>query len=403
MKRILKASFNWLTSHWREIISVVIIGTIAVTALSLELSTIVDGQNKFESITLKNLEQRPDPLNRTVNLPYFLPAYYLGKVLDNPLQGARVTSVIIGLLATICLFFILKMWFNKRVATVGSLLFITSSWLLNITHQATPNSLLILAPLLILTPLAWFFKTKKHKFLAFILFTIGLGFAAYSPLMFWVVIVVFATILFKERKQLLNIKTKQIIIGSLIYFILLLPLFISLTVHPGQIREFLGLPLYYPTISGYFGNLLDTISMLLIYSRPFPELHLGRLPMLDFFSSAMMIMGIIYFIGKLKTRRAIILFSCIFILLLIIPLSPTYQLDAIVLISFVYALIIAGIVYLLNIWFDFFPRNPWARLIGVILMVVLIGMSSYYNLNRYFVAWPNSEATKAVYMIELKK
>jgi hypothetical protein len=131
-------------------------------------------------------------------------------------------------------------------------------------------------------------------------------------------------------------------------------------------------------------------------------MHLGHMPMLDIFSSAMFLLGIYYYFSRLPKRRSVIIFASFIILLLVIPLSNTYQIAATVLLPLVYICIIAGIVEILNQWFLYFPRNPLARNIGVALIVVAIGFSSFYHLQSYFIAWPGSPQTKAVYMLKLE-
>lgn len=402
MKNHLSAAIKWPGQHWRGIISAIIIASLAVLTLSLQLSSLVPGQNQYETATLKNIEHFPRPWNRSVNEPYTLPAYIIGKAIHNPLQGARITSVILGLLATVCLFYLLKLWFNARIATVGSLLFITSSWLLHTAHQAAPFILLVLAPLLIILPLAWYLRTKKHKSLAFFLFAASLGVAAYVPYMPWILAATLLVLILKEKEQLSFLKSWQITVAALIYFILLIPLFLSLLSHPGQLRELLGIPAHLPTITQYFSQFFHAISMIMFHSQPLPELHLGHMPMLDIFSSAMFLLGIYFYFSRLPKRRSVILFASLIILLLVIPLSSAYQTVAAILLPFVYICIIAGIVEILNQWFSYFPRNPLARNVGVALIVMVIGFTSFYHLQSYFIAWPKSHQTKAAYMVKLE-
>jgi hypothetical protein len=132
-----------------------------------------------------------------------------------------------------------------------------------------------------------------------------------------------------------------------------------------------------------------------------PELHLGRLPLLDIFSTTMFLLGIYYYAVRFTNRRSLILFSSFVLLLLVIPLSPIYILSATILMPLIYICIISGIVELLKQWFSYFPRNPLARSLGVALVVIAIGFTSFYHLERYFIAWPNTPDTKNVYVVQL--
>lgn len=134
--------------------------------------------------------------------------------------------------------------------------------------------------------------------------------------------------------------------------------------------------------------------------KPFPEIFLGTLPILDLFSVAMVILGIYYFIKFMPKRRKMSFFIALGILLLIIPLSENILLTMTALIPFVYILIPSGVFEMLRQWYAIFPRNPLARNIAVIAIVALVGLATFYNLERFYVAWPNTEATKSVYMVQ---
>jgi hypothetical protein len=402
MKRFLRSAINWSGKHWRGIVSAIIIVALAVVTLSTQLNSLVPGQNRFETITLESINTAPQPWHRAVNAPYLVPAYLLGKVLNNPLYGARLTSVIFSLAAVACFFFLVKLWFNARIATVGSLLFLTSSWLLQISHQAVPFILMVFSLLAVFTPLAWFLRNKKHKNLAFVLFAAGLALAVYVPYMPWVVAIILVALIIKEKEALFKLNTWVIIVSAIVYFVILSPLFISFTTHPGQAKELLGFPLMWPTLGQYFSNLYHSVLMISIISKPLPELHLGDLPLLDVFSSAMLALGLYYYFKRLPKRRSLIILSCLAALILIISFSADYQLWIVALLPLIFMCIIAGIVELLNQWFSYFPRNPVARNIGVAIVVVAIGFTSFYHLQRHFIAWPNSPETKAAYVVKSK-
>ena len=303
MKHTYSFAMDWLGKHWKGIVSGVVITCLAGITLSLQLSSLVPGQNRFETATLAGLKTFPYPWHSALNAIYNVPAYFLGKFLNNPLQGARITSVIFGLLATACLFYILKIWFNVRIATVGSLLFITSSWLLQVIHQASPMSLLIFTPLFLIAPLAWYLRTKKYKNLAFFAFAACLALSLYVPYMFWIAAVVLTILVLRANKKLVVMKTWQIVAAAFMYFLLITPLFMSLAKYPGQLHQFFGIPTPLPSIGQYFSHMYNTVAMVFFRSPALPELHIGRLPMLDIFSSAMFILGIYYFVQRLSKRQ----------------------------------------------------------------------------------------------------
>lgn len=394
---------GWFTQHWRGFFAGIIITTIAAVTLSLQITTLIDGQNKFESETLRHLESFPDPTERMVNAPYLLPAYLVGSAIDNMLIGARITSVLFGLLATSALFLLLKRWFTIQIASVGSLLFITSSWILAISHQATPLVLLVIAPLLIVVALTAFVNDKKHTFQSFIILVCAVAIALYVPYMLWSVAVVITTVALLYRHKLAVLNKKQLAISATLFAMLLLPLLISITQYPGQLREILGIPMQLPTVEQYGKNFLWQFSTLFFVAQPFPELYVGRLPLLDIFSVAMTFLGIYHFSKYMPKRRKISFAVLVAVLLLIVPLSVMYQIPMAAYVAIVYVFIAAGVYELLRQWFNYFPRNPFARNAAVVLVAVLIGMATLYNLQRFYIAWPNDPDTKAVYVVQSNK
>lgn len=394
---------NWLAAHWRGVLIGIIITGLSLLTLSLQITTLVDGQNKYETATLKHLESFPNPINRMINAPYLIPAYIIGHSIDNMLIGARIASVAFSLFATWALFALLKRWFSIQIASVGSLLFITSSWVLAISHQATPFILLVICPLLLIASLTRFVNDKKHIFISFLLMVSSLALSAYVPYMFWPMLVVLLAVSILYRHKLRLLSKKQLVIAAALYTLLLLPLFISLTQYPGQLKEFIGLPAVLPTLSQYGANFVWQFSTLFFVAQPFPELYVGRLPLLDIFSVAMVILGIYHFANYMPRRRKLS-FAFLFIMLaLIIPLSSPYQIPMTALIAIIYVLIASGIYELLRQWFGYFPRNPFARNGAVVLVAILIGLATLYNLQRFYVAWPNAPETKAVYVVQSNK
>lgn len=397
MKKILLNAWGWLGAHWRGVVVTILVAGLSIATLGLQLNTLIDGHNQLENVTLERLSVAPQPWERAVNTPYYVPAYIVGKVIGDPLVAARVISVFYALAATACLFFVIKFWFNVRYATIGALLFITSSWVLHISHLASPLILLVFAPLFVLAGISWFWRTKSKTFLAFMTVVASLVFAAHVPYMLWLIgigVIFLATL---ARQRLRHLKLWHVIVASVFGLAFSIPLILSLVAAPGQILELLGIYDVVSSVGEYFSNLAWTISQLFFISEPLPYLHLGKLPLLDIFSSAMFVLGLYYYATRWRHRRSVMLFSSTLILLLLVPLTKVYQLSSAVLLPVVFIFVISGIVEFVNQWLSYFPRNPWARTVGISLIVVAIGLTSFYHLQRYFIAWPQAPATTSSY------
>jgi hypothetical protein len=398
-QQVLKVT-NWLVLHWRGIAMSIIICCIALATLGLQIDNLIEGQNKFESAYVENVKQNVSFSGRMVNAPHTIPANIIGSNIDDYLLAGRIVSVIYGLFATLLLFLVLKRWYTVQIAVVGSLLFITSSWVLAISHQATAAILLVFTPLLLLAALARYVSKRRSTYASFLLLVVSLAIAAYVPYMFWVILAVLGVAIFVYHRYVLTYKNWQLVLSAGIYFTLLLPMAVSLAQYPGQLRELTGIPEQFPSITQYLSNFAEQIYSIFIFTKPFPEYFAGNLPLLDIFSASMVILGIYHFRKFMPKRRSISVFVTLILLLIIVPLSPVLKLSMTVLIPFIYIFIPSGINELLRQWFEYFPRNPLARNGAVIVIVIVISMATFYNLQRFYVAWPNAEETKASYMVQ---
>lgn len=389
--------------HWKGLSTAVIIAGLAALTLSLQIGTLIDGQNRFETYTLNNLQDISTLKERAVNAPYMISAYAVGKLVSDPLLGARITSVIFGLLSTLLLFAILKRWFNIRTAAIGSLLFITSAWLLSISHQATPLIMLVFTPLLLMLAITKYVNSKEKAFSAFMFLVFALGIAVYVPYMFWIILITLLVLIFVYKTRIVAINSQGLLIASIVFVLLVAPLAYSLYLHPGQIKELLGIPVQLPTITDYLANFFKQFAAIFVYTERFPELFIYQKPLLDIFSSVMLVLGIYHFYKFMPKRRKITLALTLTVLLLIIPLHKEYLIPLTAILPFVYIFIPAGIHELIRQWYYVFPRNPFARTSAAIILVMVIGLSVTYNLQKFYIAWPNTPETRAAYMIESKQ
>lgn len=393
----------WLSAHWHGLVAGMIIAMVASVTLGMQLSTLVDGQTTYETATVSELSNFPNPTERMINAPYLLPAYILGTQLDSLLNGARITSAIYAIFATGALFFVLKRWFSVQIASITSLLFVTSSWVLALSHQATPLILLVFTPLFLLMTLSLFVSTRNHIAKAFVLLCLSIVYALYVPYMLWLVGIIVVATFTLYKGQLRAIHKKTIAVTAFVCGVLLLPLIISLVSYPGQMKELLGVPQYIPSFSEYASNWLHQISTLFFVAKPFPELYVGRLALLDIFSVTMVALGTYYIVRYMPTHRRMLLGVAIGILVFLVPLQTPFQLAMALYIPFIYIAIASGIYELLKQWFTYFPRNPFARNTAVVLVALLIGLSTLYNLQRFYIAWPNTSETNAVYVVQSNK
>lgn len=403
MKDIPNKFINWLKNSWKAIVISLLIISAGFATLNIQPKVIHNQANIYEAATVLKVNSPDKPWYRSVNAPFLIPSVLVNKVTNNSLNSTRFVSAVFTLIAIILFYLLVKIWFNGRMALVGSILLLTNSITLNLAHQGAPFAALLLAPLAIFISYNWFVRTKSNRFLSFMTFIAVIAVSAYIPFMLWLILIAVTALSVYSNKKLKKLKIWQLLLAGCLYLIILVPLFVSLMGAPGQIRELLGIPLQLVDIKQYVFGIAQIISSIFIIAPAMPIIFLGNLPILDVFTAIMAILGMYFYIKRLKHRRSMILLSALFVMISVMALSSNFQIYSGLLLAFMYIFAITGIIEILKQWYAYFPRNPLVRNFGVALVVIAIGLVSFYQLERYYVAWANAPETKAAYMIKYQQ
>ena len=185
-----------------------------------------------------------------------------------------------------------------------------------------------------------------------------------------------------------------VIMSGILFAIMIAPLIYSLVVGGLPIRSYLGIPLLLEPLEWL--KRLSIIPAYLFARGPLqPVFNVGRLPLLDIFTTILAVLGAYSYYHQRKLSRTGLLviltaFACVMIALngpLWLPL----------LMPVVYILMAMGIAILLQQWFTVFPRNPLARAIGIVILCTALATISVYHVTRYFIAWPNNTLTQTTF------
>ena len=181
----------------------------------------------------------------------------------------------------------------------------------------------------------------------------------------------------------------------------LIPLIWASINSPNELLLASGLPNTVPSLKSLLENFIHIPEYLFLRGPNDAVRWLGRLPLLDVFSTAMFILGLYSIRYSLKQHKIRILVgSSIFLSLLIIAGGAV---TVTVLMPALYILIAGGVAFLLQQWFTVFPRNPLAHTLATSLVSVSVLLVSFYHISHYFIAWPQTPATKSAFSHSLVK
>ncbi len=372
-----------------------------LATLSIRLSTVGPGIGVIEAPTIHSVQARSVSLRHILLedplfLPYKAGTYALEKAGLTNLAAIRAIGVFFGAVAVVSLYLILRHWHTRRIAILGSVLFLTSSGLLHAARLAVPEtSYLLIVPLIFL---GIKLQGGKRPFVFLSLVLLLAAAVLYLPGLVWLLVPVFLW----QRKRLLQqareVNAWALSVTLLLAVVILAPLFYALVTQDDFWKLWLGYqrPFVSPLVTlKIIGN---TLGVIFVRGPLEPSLNVGRLPLLDIATSVFAVLGLYwYFFQRKLDRTKLLLGGLLFGVLLITAYGNMAQS---VLLPFIYIFAASGIALLLQQWFTVFPRNPLARGIGIGLITLLVAAISFYHLQRYFVAWPHTLGTKAVFTTE---
>ncbi len=364
--------------------------------LTYRLGSLIPGFSAVEQFSISHAKS----LAAIFHNPLFAPhefLQYLGlKTGHYGFIAMRLPSVFTAIVCACLFFYIASQWFNFRVATITTALFVTSSWFLTIGRIATPE----VSMLGLLAPLAYAVWLPRYRrpLVALVLGAFVLVTTLYIPGFIWFTLIG----LFWQRRSLLQVWRDARIPAALILsgcVIMLTPLIITLSGSSELTKAYFGFPLDLLEALKQLPRNLLLIPYNLAVIGPFdPATNLGRLPLLDFFAAIMATIGAYSYASHSKLRRSRLLLACLIMGSFLTALKGSVSIS--ILLPFIYLLVAGGINFMIEQWFKVFPYNPLARNLAIVLVFIAIAVTGFFHFNRYYIAWPQAPLTKETYHLQ---
>jgi hypothetical protein len=383
---------DYLLYRWRYIlgygvISLMVIGLLVVAGLYIPGGL---SQPELKSVVTSNALSLSfgsfDPSN-IINLPYHLLQRLSLHLFGVSAISIKLPSLLLGLLSAFGLLLLLRMWFRQNVAVLTTILVITTGQFLFIAQNGTPSIVYVLGSIWLLVAAL---KVSRNARWAGIWKLILFGIVAlslYTPLSLYILIaLVSAIILHPHLRYLVRRLSKvKIVLACLCSLIILAPLAYIIVRHPSVGLTLLGVPDNWPNLLGNFVQLLrqyfDFVS---------PSSGSLMTPIYGLGSMMLIALGVFRLATTKYTARSYIISAWIILLLPILIINPNFVSVTFVPIVLLMAM---GISTLITNWYTLFPRNPYARLAGLIPLIVLIGGMVFSGVDRYVYGYLYSPQT----------
>ena len=305
----------------------------------------------------------------------------------------RLPNVLFGVMTVASFGFLIWLWHGTRIAILTTLLFATSAWVLHVSRLASFDVLYLWAsPMLLITQVMIYRYSDNALVWYGCMITWGL--LLYVPGLFWVILAMALLQVSTLREAWREASPRRQVI-SMWLAAFWLPLLLVDMFRSGHFVQWLGLPSTWSSPAIVAKHFIGVFVHLFIRGPQYPDIWLGRTPILDAFTLLVSCLGIYFYARHWKAWRSRTIGTMFGIGVVLVGLAGPVGISFLV--PLVYVTAAAGIAYLLHEWLKVFPLNPFARGVGIGFIALLVVVSCVYNLRSYFVAWPHNDATKAVF------
>ncbi len=321
------------------------------------------------------------------NLPYHLLQIASINLFGISDFSIKLPSLILAFISAVGLILLLQRWFKPSIAVLASVIAISTGQFLFIAQNGTPSILYVLWAVWLLLLGTLIAKKVKFKTLWKVLFFIVAALSLYTPLSIYALVALaVATVLHPHLRFILRQLSKPRLAAAFVLGALIaVPLVIGVIKTPELGLMILGVPTEWP-------NILDNVLLLSQQYLGFATQSTTGLMTPVFGLGSMLIIG--FGIYKLiRTRESTQSYLIIIWLACLIPVLITYPGFTSVTFLPLVLLLATGLESLLSYWYRLFPLNPYARIAGLIPLIVLVGVLVMSGLERYVYGYHYDPAT----------
>jgi len=330
-----------------------------------------------------------------INLPFHLLQHASLSLFGVSNFSIKLPSLILALLSAVGLIILLRKWFKRNIAVLGSIIAITTGQFLFIAQSGTPRILFIFWSVCLLLLGTLVARREAPRTLWKILFFVTVALSLYTPLTIYALIALLLAAMLHPHLRFVvrQLSKTRVLIGAAVGLILVIPLIYGIIKSPELGLTILGIPSTMP-------NFLDNIVLVSQQYFGFSTSSITPLmtPVFGLGSMLIIAVGVYRLIRTRQSTRSYLVLIWMLCLIPIIIINPQYTsvtfLPLVLLLCF-------GLDHLLGYWYGLFPRNPYARIAGLIPLIILVGALVLSGLERYVYGYHYDTATVANFSNDL--
>lgn len=340
-----------------------------------------------------------DPSTLAVqNLPYYALQAGIFALFGVSVFTIKLPSLIIALFSVVGLVFLLRRWFRPNIAILTSFIAITTSQFLYIAQSGTPSILYIFWPIMLLLLGTQITRVKKFRMLWKVLFVITAALSLYTPLSIYPLLAIALTVTLHPhlRNVIRRLRKPRVVVVTAIFLLLIAPLIWFITIDPQLGYTLLqgNPPVWPPDIAA---NTVIVAKQYLMFWGP----STGEVmtPVFGLGSAILVALGAYRLILTRETTRSYLTIFWIICLVPVLIINPNFTT-----VTFVPTVLMmaAGLTSLISYWYRLFPLNPYARITGLVPIVILVGALIVSGLGRYVYGYSYGAQVTPLFSKDLK-
>lgn len=367
--------------RWRYVIGYTLIGLLLAGLLLFAGLYLPGGlsQAEMESVVRSASLSLSDPSSLAMaNLPYYAFQAGIFALFGISTFTIKLPSLILALFTAVGLIMLLRRWFKPNIAVLASLIAISTGQFLFIAQSGTPSILYMFWPVALLLLGTQVTRVKKLRLLWKVLFAVTAALSLYTPLAIYPLIAVVLAIAFHPhlRNVVRRMSRVRLAIVAAVFLALIAPLIWFIITTPGLGLALLGIPTTLPIDLGT--NIITVLKQYFLFWEPSATAVMT--PVFGLGSAILIGLGLYRLIRTRETTRSYLIIFWIVCLMPVLILNPSFTS-----VTFVPSVLMlaAGLTSLISYWYRLFPLNPYARIAGLVPIVILVAALILTGFARY--------------------
>lgn len=363
---------DYILYRWRYAIGYIVIALVTICILGIAVFYVPGALRQGEMDTaiksgaLSTTDLTP---SMVIDLPYHI-LQRVGFMLFGVTNFTiKLPSLILGIGTTIGIFLLVQSWFRRNVAILVTVLAITTTQFLYLIQDGTPNIMYSFVTIWLLVAVTHITRGRLFSTFWKVLACVLMATSFYSPLGGYLVLAMAITASFHPhiRYVILHISRARFIIAIVLGLLSITPLVYAMIIDPKVAMTLFGLPDGALTLKQ---NIITVAKDLFGFFSPSESYLLRPLYSLGVF--LLMTVGFYKLVTVKYTARSYTVLILGAMMMPLIILNPQHVTS---LYPLAVLMIAMGIATLIVNWYRLFPRNPYARIAGLIpLSVFVVGM-----------------------------